>query len=137
MECMNCGKEIESKGTKPAKYCSDACRKRYKRTQKRTELETDVANGQDDLSDGYNEWQRGNEEAESLNYCIIDGIKRPLNYGEPDCACQHCKGVAMNGLKLTLNHGPYKNCAELAEHERNRIALPGDIDYEGVGVRVA
>lgn len=40
MKCLNeCGKEAISKGTKPAKYCSDACRKRYKRTQdkKRTE----------------------------------------------------------------------------------------------------
>jgi len=33
MECLNCGKEIETKGTKPKKYCSDRCRKAYKRTR--------------------------------------------------------------------------------------------------------
>lgn len=32
MKCMNCSKDIVSKGTKPKKYCSDACRMQYKRT---------------------------------------------------------------------------------------------------------
>ena len=32
-KCLNCGVEIESKGTKPKKYCSDACRMVYKRTE--------------------------------------------------------------------------------------------------------
>ncbi len=69
-------------------------------------------------------------EAESLDYCIIDGISRPVNYGQEDCTCQHCKGIKMNGLKLTLNHGQYKSAGELAECERNRVALPGDTDYQ-------
>ena len=33
MQCLQCNKEIISNGTKPVKYCSDACRKRYKRTE--------------------------------------------------------------------------------------------------------
>ena len=42
-KCKNCGKEIESLGTKPKLYCSDACRKRSKRTE-----QTDkTANGQE------------------------------------------------------------------------------------------
>ncbi len=31
MNCLNCGKEVVSKGTKPAKYCSDRCRKAWAR----------------------------------------------------------------------------------------------------------
>jgi len=38
MKCLNCGKEIVSQGTKPKKYCSDACRMAYKRTKQTNSL---------------------------------------------------------------------------------------------------
>lgn len=137
-DCKNCGKDVVSKGTKPAQYCSDACRMQYKRT----EQETNIANEQTvtgAVSEFMDDQGIGLHGAgpEPLDYCLVDGIKRPLNYGQADCACQHCKGIKMNGLKLTLNHGRYKSRAELAEHERNRVALPWDIDYEGVAQKTA
>ncbi len=33
MQCKQCDTDVESMGTKPKLFCSDACRKRYKRTQ--------------------------------------------------------------------------------------------------------
>jgi len=33
MECIECGRSIESKGKKPKRFCSDACRMRNKRTE--------------------------------------------------------------------------------------------------------
>lgn len=45
-KCLNCGIEVVSKGTKPTKYCSDRCRKAYKRTQDKKRTEQTDANGQ-------------------------------------------------------------------------------------------
>lgn len=39
-KCLNCSKDVESKGTKPRRYCSDACRMAFKRKAK---LETNTA----------------------------------------------------------------------------------------------
>ena len=50
-KCKNCSKVIESKGTKPKQFCSDACRKKWNRTQlqeqasKRTLQADELANG--------------------------------------------------------------------------------------------
>ena len=106
--CMNCGKDVISKGTKPAKYCSDKCRKAYGRKQ--PDITT---NGQVQQTD---KPVRG------------QGI---ANYGQEDCACQHCKGVSLNRLSITLNHGQYRPASHLA-NEHNRCTLPGDVDYNGV-----
>ena len=43
MKCINCGKEIESKGNKPKQYCSDKCRKAHNRSIR---TEVDVQSGQ-------------------------------------------------------------------------------------------
>lgn len=50
MDCKQCGKEIQSKGTKPKQYCSDACRMRYKRTEEPNRMETNKTNEQPDLT---------------------------------------------------------------------------------------
>jgi hypothetical protein len=34
MQCLNCNKELKQTSTKPAKYCSDACRMAFKRKNK-------------------------------------------------------------------------------------------------------
>jgi hypothetical protein len=57
----------------------------------------------------------------------------PANFGQADCACRHCRANRANGSKLEINHGPYKGCKDLIKGEVNRVALPGDVDYEGVG----
>jgi hypothetical protein len=41
MRCINCSKDVVSAGTKPKKYCSDACRKAYKRTFSKRTGQTD------------------------------------------------------------------------------------------------
>ena len=115
-KCVICGKECTGQ------CCSGACRARLSR-RTRTNGERTVK--------AHAILEQPSEEDFTTDYCIIDGIKRPLNYGQEDCTCQHCKGVRMNGLKLTLNHGQHKSAGELAEGERNRVALPGDVDYAG------
>ena len=54
------------------------------------------------------------------------------NYGQPDCACLHCRANERNGGKHTINHGPYIPFAQLGANEVNRVSLPGDVDYTGV-----
>jgi len=61
----------------------------------------------------------------------VKRMTKPDNYGEPDCKCQHCKSVRLNGNKHTINHGPWKHANQLATGEYNRVSLPGDIDYKG------
>lgn len=46
MKCKQCDIEIESKGTKPKLFCSDACRKKWKRTQDKKRTEQADTSGQ-------------------------------------------------------------------------------------------
>ena len=39
-KCMYCSELIESKGTKPKRYCSDRCRKAYKRRSEQTDSQS-------------------------------------------------------------------------------------------------
>ncbi len=57
---------------------------------------------------------------------------RPMNWGQPDCQCQHCKANRARGSRHTLNHGPYKTREQLGLYELNRVSLPGDADYDGL-----
>jgi len=59
----------------------------------------------------------------------------PVNYGQPDCECRHCGNVRRSKSGHTLNHGPYKTAGQLGKGEFNRVSLPGDVDYAGVGGR--
>lgn len=55
----------------------------------------------------------------------------PANYGQADCQCQMCRHYRAKGKDVALlNHGAYRPQAELGRDERNRISLPGDVDYE-------
>ncbi len=56
----------------------------------------------------------------------------PANYGLPDCECQHCKSNRASGSRYFLNHYTYKAAGHLSSNELNRVALPGDVDYDGV-----
>ena len=68
---------------------------------------------------------------------IVDKlISEILNFGQPDCECHHCRNNRKTGSKKILNHGPYKTASELAENELNRVALPSDPDYVGIGMAV-
>lgn len=57
----------------------------------------------------------------------------PANFGQDDCTCRHCFNIQAKGSLHTLNHGPHKPARELSKNELNRVALPGDVDYRGVG----
>ena len=56
----------------------------------------------------------------------------PANYGTDTCTCRHCQNNRAQGMRLTINHGPYKTAVELKGNEVNRQTMPGDADYEGV-----
>ena len=55
---------------------------------------------------------------------------------QPDCQCMHCRQARANNVTFSrnhvINHGPYKTAGQLAKGESNRVALPGDPDYDGV-----
>lgn len=129
-KCVICGKD-SGRG----KCCSSTCRTRLQReTLKRLETLTvlTVSTVETALHDVTLEQPSVLEVVEDFttDHCIIDGIKRPLNFGQEDCTCYHCQGNRSNGSKLMLNHDPHKSCAELGERERNRVSLPGDVDYK-------
>ena len=117
-KCMECGLEVESKGTKPVKYCSDKCRKAYGREKRRI------------IAQAYR------AEAIATGQVETDNLQtdKPANYGQPDCQCQHCQNVRASGnpFKRVLNHGEYKTASQLDRNELNRVSLPGDADYDGV-----
>jgi hypothetical protein len=111
MNCLNCNKPISSEGTKPKLYCSDKCRKAYKRTK-----ETDKpASGQEQTD----------------KTLTPEGYKSqvPENYGQPDCTCKHCQQNRDKPHPLIINHGKFKLQNELQPYEINRTSLPGDVDY--------
>ena len=59
----------------------------------------------------------------------------PVNWGEPDCQCLHCRTNRQSGNKYRLNHGAYKLVAQLKPNEFNRVSMPGDIDYQGIAAQ--
>ena len=56
------------------------------------------------------------------------------HYGRPDCECKHCQDNRAKDSRYILNHGPWKPARLLATNELNRVSLPGDADYDGVGL---
>ncbi len=108
MECMNkCGVELTGK---QKIYCSDKCRKQHGRNSDKSQV------GQPINPDKHKVGHKSDI----------------LNYGQPNCCCQHCQTNRANNNKHIINHGAYKRSHELGENELNRVALPGDVDFEGV-----
>lgn len=64
---------------------------------------------------------------------LMAELERPDNYGLLECTCMHCQSHRANNSKGVINHGPWKDESELGEREINRVTLPGDRDYVGVG----
>ena len=130
MVCRHCGKELEQKeGKKERLYCGDACRMAHKRTKGKSEQpkSEQIKNEQPNPN------RRDNLQATEVQY-IVERAKTIPGFGGPNCECMHCRAIKSNGLNLTINHGPYKPAGELVENEVNRVAMPGDPDYIGVGV---
>lgn len=131
MKCLNCETDVVSKGTKPAKYCSDACRKAYKRTQdkKRTEQTDSFQKALTEVvSDKIENASAIANPLEPLE--LMRG--KPANFGKVDCDCGLCKSNRATGSRKKINHGPWKDVTELEQDELNRVTIPGDVDYRGV-----
>ena len=134
MQCKQCGNAIESKGKKPKRFCSDACRMKYKRTvrneqtnKKRTETNRNEQETNSSIP------------IETVDAACGDKLSHglPANYGQPNCQCWHCHNYrAAKKDTARLNHGPWLNAEQLVEqgYMANRVSLPGDIDYEVVAV---
>ena len=120
-KCEQCGIEYESKRS-TSKYCSSLCRKLA--FQKQT---TKTENAKD-----------GTLKPEDVRTLIMtpEGPKPevPTNYGLEDCQCKQCKLQGTGRPMHIFNHGAYKDANQLADKEINRVALPGDVDYEGVAI---
>ena len=115
-KCEQCGIDIESKGNKPKRFCSDRCRMKTNRAKYQSE-------------------QALSEQVyEQLNNMTMtpEGPKSevPRNYGLVDCECRHCAVNRRIGIKPIINHGAYKSGNEFADNEINRVSLPGDVDYQ-------
>ncbi len=111
MKCkwIDCDKEARKKSP----FCSGTCKKREQRASG-TNVPVEV----------------GQEPSGTKR----DTGARPMNWGLPDCQCQHCQTARVNNSKNTINHGAWKSYADLADNEVNRVTLPGDVDYSGVAL---
>lgn len=137
MKCKcGCNNEVVSEGTKPKLFYSDACRKRYNRTNlqeqtdKRTESQVD-------------EYKR-TEEADKPEQPTIedsigdafDDVAELYNHNAPSLEhYQACPDrYAQRTTPEALNWGPWMNLVELdaSPFTANRVAIPGDWDYKGV-----
>ena len=115
-KCEQCGIDIERKGNRPKRFCSDRCRMKTNRDKMLSE------------QTGLN--------IEVLGLTVTpEGLKAevPNNYGLEDCECLHCQNNRAKGSKHIVNHGEYKPSHVLIDNEENRVALPGDVDYSSHG----
>jgi len=136
MACLNCGKEVIQAGNRPKLYCGDSCRMSHKRSES--------ANKNVPESPILDELCPTRTIVPSIRTAYPNKILNeqpirtgalPENYGQPDCQCRHCQNNIKNNLGLTINHG--KRVNQTNPKHVNRVSLPGDIDYIGVGHKTA
>ena len=120
IKCVNCDNEAVGR----SKYCGDKCKVQYNRNKKRNTvtLVGEIVTADVTVRAGTVYLPPDDKLPHGL----------PTNFGSTDCQCIHCKQNRASGSKLVLNHVPYKKHYELGKNERNRVSLPGDIDYNGV-----
>ncbi len=128
MECMNkCGKELTGR---QRRFCSDKCRMAQARTKSDAQEAAQGPNPNTLVVNNPNKAEQIKPEQPKSNK--PEQAVRPANFGLSDCDCRMCRSNRNNGYKHTINHGAYKPAPELAEHELNRVSLPGDADYTGI-----
>lgn len=120
-KCLNpsCNNDTQGK----SRYCSDKCKVAYNRNKLNSKTVTETVTNQT-VTDKSVTDVTVTPEGEKLQV--------PTNYGQPDCECMHCQIKRGNKSHNIINHGKYKQAHQLADNEINRVALPGDIDYDGV-----
>ncbi len=135
MKCRNdCGADVTGR----QKFCSDRCRKQFKRNSDKLGQN----NGLEHKSDKFTLTQehplgsrRINSEGVLEVYIHkVKAVPLPRNFGLPDCECKHCQQNATTVYKFEINHGAWKPASQLGKNEFNRVSLPGDVDYVGVAV---
>lgn len=101
IKCKLCAKPIESKGTKPRLYCSDACRKAYKRVNGQTDIiETDKVQT-DNNPDKYP--LTANEKSGKTKQGICHGCGKEVS--NICCICLTCvnAGISHKSLGIDIN----------------------------------
>ena len=116
--CEQCGNEYAAKRS-TSKYCSTLCRKlAFQNKDENAKVGT----------------LKTEEDRTLIMTPEGPRLEVPANYGLNNCECWHCAVNKRRGNKHVLNHGTYKDAAQLADNELNRLSLPGDVDYEGAVV---
>ena len=123
-ECVICGKECQGM------CCSGACRARKSRRTNMNQGARSEAHAEQIKAD---DQPKPRAKDPKLLETLGTGKGIP-NFGQPNCQCKQCQAyrIAKKDISL-LNHGPYKQANHLGEGEANRVSLPGDQDYEGIG----
>ena len=108
--CEQCGTVYEAKRA-DSRYCGPAC----KQAAHRLTVTLTVTNA---------------------NRNTPDPVTAIPGFGTPTCQCKMCQGSAS---PTAINHGPIMDAQHLHDNgfKRNRVALPGDLDYTSpVGFRL-
>lgn len=154
MKCLNCSNDIVSKGTKPKKYCSDACRMQYKRTEQTntgTNEHQTNKNKTSDVASGSTNSNGGEQNCpDKSDKELLAAIFPPEVEVDPNDDYSYLKGPANlkdyhspHGRRYVerefpddMNWGELMTVSELADAglKSNRVTLPGDWDYKGVYV---
>jgi hypothetical protein len=62
-------------------------------------------------------------------YVIAETTVKASTHPSAVSECQHVKQAEQAGRNTKVNTGPWLPQAELAQHQVNRVSLPGDTDY--------
>lgn len=132
MKCKQCGiNEVEGKQV----YCSDRCRKAFARTRPPAHRTYEAKVGHVCPDKSKTDKQVGQRAKDAKTLQLLGTGEGVVNFGKSDCQCKHCQSNRANNGRLVINHGPYKPVGQLADHEVNRVSLPGDPDYVGVATK--
>ncbi len=134
-KCLHCNKLIESKGTKPKKYCNDVCRMRMKR---------DIAQANEQTNTNIQTNTNKRTDLEQCRYCGVDlpRLSRPRQHPGAcyPCAIAQPSKPKDNSLssqpvrhtthRLTVMERLfYRPANELGKGEHNFVSLPGRACY--------
>jgi len=148
---MYCGVDVASEGTKPKLYCSDRCRKAYKRRAEQTDIQSKRTQQTDKVKGGQCQcWCCGVTIAPILvccQECAWSGKAKAKRAGAypplltdmtPDEMEDELHTLKLSkDYKLTdFEREHYKPASQLRPREFNPVSKPGDSHYiKGGGLR--
>ena len=122
-KCKQCGTEYEAKRS-DSLYCSVGCRVAAKRNKDVTHKGLSVTTANKELIH-----VTDSSSTQPLRVRPVDPITCQAT-GEV-FSTMHEYQAHTNKSSNTINTGQYKPANELAQHEVNRVPVPGDADYNG------